>query len=65
MKLFMLKLVELAFILLVIFGFLCIVSEADPWTFKAQIWLFVKGALLIGVGVLGCAFIENREEVRR
>ena len=65
MKLFILKIVELAFVLLAIFGFLCIVSEADPWTFSSQVWLCIKGAFFIGIGVLGCAFIENREEVRR
>lgn len=57
--------VEFGFVVLAIFGFLCIVSEADPWTMGAQIWLSIKGALCIGIGVLGCAFIENMEEAKR
>lgn len=62
MKRAILGMVEFAFIILIIFGFLCVVSEAEPFTVKGQVWLFIKGALCIGIGVLGCAFIENKEE---
>ena len=62
MKRTLLAMIEFAFIMLAIFGILCVVSEADPWTMSAQIWLFVKGLVCIGLGVLGCAFIENKEE---
>ena len=61
MKRAILGMIEFAFIVLIIFGFLCIVSEAEPFSIKSQIWLFVKGAIFIGLGVLGCAFIENKE----
>lgn len=57
------KILELAFILIFIYGFLCVVGEAEPWTVSAQIWLFVKGMLLMLFGFLGCGFIEGKETV--
>lgn len=48
--------------LAVVYGFLCIVSEADPWTPVAQIKLFVKGILIITVSVGLMCLIEKRED---
>lgn len=44
-----------------IFGFLCVVSEADPWTVKSQILLFVKGIVLILIGFGGMSLLERSE----
>ena len=52
---------EVIFILLFIYGFLCVLGEAEPWTMASQIWLFIKGVAFMLIGFLGCAFIEGRQ----
>jgi hypothetical protein len=45
-----------------IYGFLCIVGEADPWTVEAQIKLFIKGILIIGICALVIGITEHIKE---
>lgn len=53
---------RLALIFGIIYGFLCIVGEADPWTAEAQTKLFIKGILIIGICALVIGVTEHIKE---
>ena len=57
------SIIEMFLALATIYGFLCVVSEADPWTATAQILLFIKGVVIIAVSVGIMCFIERGEDV--
>lgn len=60
MKRIILVVAKVLFILIALYGILCLVGEADPWTFGAQVRLFIQGVVLFGIGFLGCVFIDWR-----
>ena len=53
--------ISIVFVCVGIFGFLCVVSEADPWTPMSQILLFIKGIVLIAISAVVIRLIERGE----
>lgn len=53
--------ISIVFVCVGIFGFLCVVSEADPWTPMSQILLFIKGIVLIAISAVVIGLIERSE----
>lgn len=61
MKKILSALIRLVFTFVALYGIMCIFGEVEPWSVSAQIFLFVKGILLLFVCFLVCAFFEGRE----
>ena len=61
MKNIILGVLEFGFIMMILAGFIFIISEADPWSRSAQIKLYIEGVILIVLGALGTCIIEKRE----
>lgn len=53
--------ISIIFVCVGIFGFLCVISEADPWTPMSQILLFIKGVVLIAISIVVVGLIERSE----
>lgn len=53
---------RLVLILGMIYGFLCVIGEADPWTPGAQMKLFIQGILIIAVCALVITITEHIKE---
>ena len=55
------SILAIIFVCVGIFGFLCLVSEADPWTVESQIRLFIKGLVMMLIGFGGMSLLERSE----
>ena len=56
------SILAIIFVCVGIFGFLCLVSEADPWTVESQIRLFIKGIVLMLIGMGGVTLLERSDD---
>lgn len=56
------SILRLVFFGIAIYGLLSVISEAEPWTPESQIWIFLRGILLILVGVVGYTLVNKEDD---